>query len=77
MDRRRSALDRLTSVHELRLDVDLAELEVMDELRAAGVAWSAIGEALGVTRSAAQQRSVRLSRRTQGDGVSEERRRGR
>jgi hypothetical protein len=53
---RESLLHALTQLADLGERVEWAMLSVIGEARTAGVTWSAIGEALGVTKQAAQQR---------------------
>ena len=49
-------LHALGQLADLGERVEWAMLSVVGEARAAGVTWAAIGEALGVTKQAAQQR---------------------
>jgi hypothetical protein len=49
-------LHALAQLADLGERVDWAMLSVIGEARTAGVTWAAIGEALGVTKQAAQQR---------------------
>jgi|SRR5581483_12417854 len=51
-----SFLTGLTHLAAIAERVDWAMLSLVGESRAHGVAWSAIGNALGVTKQAAQQR---------------------
>jgi hypothetical protein len=49
-------LHGLSQLADLGERVEWAMLSVIGEARTAGVTWAAIGEALGVTKQAAQQR---------------------
>jgi hypothetical protein len=49
-------LDALTRLAAVGERVDWALLSVVGEARARGLSWQAIGDALGVTKQAAQQR---------------------
>jgi hypothetical protein len=51
-----SLLAALENLAEIAERVDWAVLSLVGEARAHGVAWSAIGNSLGVTKQAAQQR---------------------
>ena len=51
-----SLLAAVTQLADLGERVEWALLSVIGEARCAGVTWAAIGEALGVTKQAAQQR---------------------
>jgi len=51
-----SLLTALTQLAAMAERADWAMLSLVGEARANGVAWAAIGEALGVTKQAAQQR---------------------
>lgn len=51
-----SLLHALSQLADLGERVEWAMLSVIGEARTGGVTWSAIGEALGVTKQAAQQR---------------------
>ena len=51
-----SLMHALTQLADLRERVEWAMLSVIGEARAADVTWAAIGDALGVTKQAAQQR---------------------
>ena len=51
-----SLLSALAQLADLGERIEWAMLSVIGEARTAGVTWSAIGEALGVTKQAAQQR---------------------
>ncbi len=48
--------DALATLWTVQSDVDMLTRKRVQECRAAGVTWEAIGRALHVTRSAAQQR---------------------
>lgn len=51
-----SLLHALAQLADLGERVEWAMLSVIGEARTAGVTWAAIGDALGVTKQAAQQR---------------------
>lgn len=51
-----SLLHALTQLADLGERVEWAMLSVIGEARTEGVTWAAIGDALGVTKQAAQQR---------------------
>jgi hypothetical protein len=51
-----SLLHALTQLADLGERVEWAMLSVIGEARTVGVTWAAIGDALGVTKQAAQQR---------------------
>jgi len=51
-----SLLHALTQLADLGERVEWAMLSVIGEARTGGVTWAAIGDALGVTKQAAQQR---------------------
>ena len=51
-----SLLHALSQLADLGERVEWAMLSVIGEARTAGVTWAAIGDALGVTKQAAQQR---------------------
>lgn len=51
-----SLLDALTRLAAVGERVDWALLSVVGEARSRGLSWQAIGDALGVTKQAAQQR---------------------
>lgn len=53
---RASVRAALTDLHEVRVAVDTAELAAVALLRHAGIPWSEIGAALGISKQAAQQR---------------------
>jgi hypothetical protein len=58
----------LQAAHDLRILLGLAELAAVRHARQAGWTWSEIGEALGITRQAAQQRfGVLLDEEDQAD----------
>lgn len=46
----------LRAASRLRELVDDLERQAVDEMRAVGVSWAAIGAALGITRQAAEKR---------------------
>lgn len=49
-------IDRLRLFNELVLDAQVAKALAVNDARSEGYSWTQIGDALGVTRSAAQQR---------------------
>lgn len=51
-----ATIDRLRMFAELVLDAEVAKFHTVEVARANGYSWAEIGNALGVTRSAAQQR---------------------
>jgi hypothetical protein len=51
-----SLLDALSHLAEIAERIDWAMLSLVGESRSAGLPWSVIGGALGVTKQAAQQR---------------------
>jgi ATP/maltotriose-dependent transcriptional regulator MalT len=51
-----SLLHALSQLADLGERIEWAMLSVIGEARTSGVTWAAIGEALGVTKQAAQQR---------------------
>jgi hypothetical protein len=51
-----SPLDRLAALSRLRSSIDVMTSELITELRDEHVSWARIGQALGVTAQAAQQR---------------------
>jgi len=52
-------LSHARALEEERRKLDCRLYEHVDRLRAAGVGWPTIGEALGVSRQAARQRALR------------------
>lgn len=46
----------LAAVRDMRLDVDDLEFELVAQVRGAGWSWQEVGDALGLTRSAAHKR---------------------
>lgn len=56
-------LERLRSVRASRVEVDRAEGVAWVEARAAGHSWLVLGDAVGISRSAAQQRHAALKAR--------------
>jgi hypothetical protein len=50
------ALDRLGRIEYARKMLDEAYARSVDDLRARGTSWAGIGELLGITKQAAQQR---------------------
>jgi len=52
-------IDALTTVQYMRDLLDSAEHYLLDSARANGATWTALGEALGVTRQGAERRLLR------------------
>lgn len=55
----RPAVDVLAEVHYLTVQADELSRSMTTDARAEGASWAAIGDALGTTRQAAQQRFSR------------------
>ncbi|MEV6898733.1 HSP18 transcriptional regulator [Amycolatopsis sp. NPDC051372] len=67
-------LASLSALHALRATLDKWEPELITAARAAGVSWTALAPALGVTsRQAAERRYLRLQPSTTGEATGEER----
>lgn len=55
----RPAIDVLAEVHYLTVQADELSRSLTQDARNEGASWAAIGDALGTTRQAAQQRFTR------------------
>lgn len=51
-----SMLEALYNINQARTDIDAAERQAVEQIRSAGGTWQAIGDRLGMSRQAAQQR---------------------